>query len=236
VVSGGSLRVYAHVWPSAMKTSCQETSFCDAGRAADADTFLDEVSWLRRVQEGDQEAAQALIRRLYPTIIRSVRSHLPRSSSEEDLVQAVFAKLFKHLNQFSGSVPLEHWVSRITVNTCLSQLSREKRRRELRMSDLSEEEEAVVQDLLRSDEELELHRTRDAQAVLEKLLASLRPEERLVITLLHLEERSIEEISQLLGWSISRVKVKAFRARNKMRRLWSMLVRGCDAVECGWSF
>jgi len=59
-----------------------------------------------------------------------------------------------------------------------------------------------------------------ARELLEELLARLLPDERLVITLLHLEERSTEEISRITGWSISRVKVKAFRTRRKMRRLW----------------
>src|SRR5690349_10578155 len=82
----------------------------------------DDTSWLRRVREGDEEAARALVQRLYPTVIKSVRCHLPQHCTEEDLAQAVFTKVFTKLEQFSGAVPLEHWVSRITVNTCLSQL------------------------------------------------------------------------------------------------------------------
>jgi len=58
---------------------------------------------------------------------------------------------------------------------------------------------------------------------LEKMLARLRPDERLVITLLHLEERTVKEISRLTGWSVTLVKVKAFRSRQKMRKLWRSL-------------
>jgi RNA polymerase sigma-70 factor (ECF subfamily) len=60
----------------------------------------------------------------------------------------------------------------------------------------------------------------------ERLLARLKPEERRVITLLHLEERSVEQVSQLTGWPVSSVKVKAFRARNKMRKLWKGMFKG----------
>src|SRR5258708_39618677 len=67
----------------------------------------DDASWVRRIREGDQDAARALVQRLYPTILRSVRCHLPKLSSEEDLAQAVFAKIFNKLDQFSGLVPLE---------------------------------------------------------------------------------------------------------------------------------
>jgi RNA polymerase sigma-70 factor (ECF subfamily) len=187
-----------------------------------------EASWLARVREGDEEAASALVRRLYPTVMKSVRCHLPKRSSEEDLAQAVFVKVFRKLHQFSGRVPLEHWVSRITVNTCVSQLSREQSKPEFRMSDLTEEDEAVVERLLTTGDELPNHQTSDARELLDKLLARLEPDERLVIRLLHLEEQSTAEISRHTGWSVSRIKVKAFRARRKMRKLWDRMLKTCN--------
>jgi len=178
-----------------------------------------------RVQAGDEAAADALVERLYPTVLRMVRSHLPRRATEEDLSQAVFAKIFKKLHQFSGLVPLEHWVARIAINTCLTQLQHEAIRPELRMSDLSEDQEAVVQQLARSDEDVPGESCADARELLEKLLARLKPDERLIITLRHLEDRSNEEISRLTGWSIPVVKVRAFRARHRMRMLWERLFK-----------
>src|SRR6202163_2666103 len=91
----------------------------------------------------DHEAARELVRRLYPLVAKMVRSHRPRRTSEEDLCQMIFIKLFRKLSQFSGKVPLEHWVSRIAVNTCLNQIEAEKARPELRYADLSQEEEDV---------------------------------------------------------------------------------------------
>src|SRR5881275_40136 len=102
----------------------------------------------------DDEAARQLVRRLYPLVAKMVRSHRPRRTSEEDLCQMIFIKVFQKLSQFSGKVPLEHWVSRIAVNTCLTQIESEKVRPELRHADLSEEEEAVVNNLAVSPEEL----------------------------------------------------------------------------------
>jgi RNA polymerase sigma factor (sigma-70 family) len=197
------------------------------------DPYPDETAWLAKVQQGDEDAARALLGRLYPLVIKSVRCHRSKFNSEEDLAQAVFTKVFTKLHQYSGRVPLEHWVSRIAVNTCISQISREKVRPELRMSDLTESDQTMVERLLRTEDEFPGGQSRDAQALLEKLLACLKPEERLVITLLHLEERSTEEISQQTGWSVSRVKVKAFRARHKMRRVWRKLVKECQKT---WSY
>jgi RNA polymerase sigma-70 factor (ECF subfamily) len=185
--------------------------------------MTDDACWLRHVRDGDQDAARALVQRLYPTVIKSIRCHLPQHCTEDDLAQTVFTKVFAKLEQFSGAVPLEHWVSRITVNTCLTQLSREKFRQELRMSDLSEEEHVVVDRLLSTEAEIPAQHAMDARELLDKLLAMLKPEERFIVNLLHLEERSTEEISQITGWSISRIKVKAFRARKKMRKAWNKL-------------
>src|SRR5256885_3649421 len=102
----------------------------------------------------DDEAARALVRKLYPLVAKIVRSHRPRRTSEEDLCQMIFIKVFQRLSQFSGKVPLEHWVSRVAVNTCLSQIESEKVRPELRHADLSEEEQAVVENLAASSDEL----------------------------------------------------------------------------------
>jgi RNA polymerase sigma-70 factor (ECF subfamily) len=188
------------------------------------DWNLEDLAWIARIQEGDEAAARAMVHRLYPTVIKSVRAHLPRRSSEGDLAQAAFLKIFKHFSQFSGRVPLEHWVSRITVNTCMTELRREFSRPELRMSDLTEGEEQAVHCLISSAEELSLDQSQDARELVKALLARLKPDERLVITMLHLDERSVGEIARLTGWSISRVKVKAFRARLKMRKLWEQLL------------
>src|SRR5256714_14212453 len=102
----------------------------------------------------DDEAARALVRKLYPLVAKIVRSHRPRRTAEEDLCQMIFIKVFQRLSQFSGNVPLEHWVSRIAVNTCLNQIESEKVRPEVRHADLSVEEQAVVENLASASDEL----------------------------------------------------------------------------------
>src|SRR5947208_14195873 len=84
----------------------------------------------------DDDAVRPLVRQLYPLVAKIVRAHRPRRTAEEDRCQMMFIKVFQKLSQFSGKVPLEQWVSRIAVNTCLNQLESEKVRRELRHADL----------------------------------------------------------------------------------------------------
>jgi RNA polymerase sigma-70 factor, ECF subfamily len=129
----------------------------------------------------------------------------------------IFIKVFQKLSQFSGKVPIEHWVSRIAVNTCLSQIEAEKIRPEVRHADLSEEEQAVVENLATSSDELAPDRQLASRQLVEHLLQLLKPVERLVIDLLYLQGRSVEEIHKITGLGTAAIKVRAFRARQKMK-------------------
>jgi RNA polymerase sigma factor (sigma-70 family) len=176
---------------------------------------------LERVRQHDQDAAAALVEGLYPLVIRIVRNHWARQSDEEDLAQEIFLKLFSRLDQYEAraGIPLEHWVSRLAVRTCLDALRAKGRRPEVRIGDLSEEQQAWL-DYLTADESASPDSIAgSARELVGKLLSQLPPKDRLVITLLDLEEKSVKEISELTGWSPSLVKVRAFRARLKLRKL-----------------
>jgi RNA polymerase sigma-70 factor, ECF subfamily len=179
---------------------------------------LDASELVQAALRHDDEAARELVRRLYPLVAKMVRSHRARRTSEEDLCQMIFIKIFQKLGQFSGKVPLEHWVSRIAVNTCLSQIESERIRPELRHADLSEEEQAVVENLATATEELAPDRQFASRELIEHLFEFLKPVERLVIDLLYLQGRSVEEIHQITGLGAAAIKVRAFRARQKMKK------------------
>jgi RNA polymerase sigma-70 factor (ECF subfamily) len=178
---------------------------------------LDAGALVEAALRNDDEAARELARRLYPLVAKLVRAHRPRRTAEEDLCQMIFIKVFQKLSQFSGKVPLEHWVSRIAVNTCLNQIEAEKARPELRYADLSEEEQAVVENLAASSRELAPDERFASRQLVEHLLGLLKPVERLAIDLLYLQGRSVEEIRKITGWSVALIKVRAFRARQKMK-------------------
>ena len=185
---------------------------------------LDVTACVEQVRRQDEEAARALFRHLYPLVARLVRSHLPRRTSPEDLVQIVFMKVFANLDRFSGAVPLEHWVSRIAINTCLNQLAAEKARPELRWADLSEEQTDALEAVTAGPDVLDPSQNLAAREIVEKLLAQLAPADRLLLTLLHLEGRTVEEVRQITGWNVPVIKVRAFRARRKLRKEFEKLM------------
>ena len=188
-----------------------------------AETQFDMAGCVRNVRRGDEEAARLFMERLYPLVVKVVRANLPRRTSEEDLVQTVFMKVFTKIDQYQGKVPLEHWVSRIAVNTSLNALKAERVRPELRWSDLSEDTQRVVECLAAEEDDNWETQGVAARDLLGQLMDRLSPPDRLIVTLLHLEEKSVAEVRALTGWSAALVKVRAFRARNKLRKFLSQL-------------
>jgi RNA polymerase sigma-70 factor (ECF subfamily) len=185
-----------------------------------AEPPFDVAGRLALVRTGDQRAARELVEHLYPLVIRIVRSHLPRRVAEEDLAQEVFLKMFSRLAQYQGAVPFTHWVSRIAVTTCIDHLRAQKRRPEFRWADLSESEADVLDAVLTNEREVPANDALEATELVQKLLGQLKPDDQLVLRLLDLEQKTIAEIAALTGWNQSLIKVRAFRARRKLQKLF----------------
>jgi RNA polymerase sigma-70 factor (ECF subfamily) len=183
---------------------------------------------VERVREGDASAANALVTHLHPLVRRLVRNHLPRRTSEEDLTQEALVKVFQRLETYRHreGVPFEHWVSRLTVRTCLDALRAEKARPEWRWADLGDGETDWMEYLLNRQAEPPRESPSDAKSIVERLLSHLSASDRLVITLLDLEQRSTLEISQTTGWSRPMVKMRAMRARHKLRTIAKRIMKG----------
>jgi RNA polymerase sigma factor (sigma-70 family) len=196
--------------------------------AADLEDEFDLQGCLASVRAKDEGAARRLVEYLYPTVLRIVRAHLPRSVAEEDLMQDVFLKMFSRLHQYGGQVPFPHWVSRIAVTTCIDSLRRQKRRPELRWSDLSEEQAEAMEAVLHDTGGGGVDHAYAARELIELLLAHLAPEDRLVLQLIDVEQKSVAEVRELTGWNSTLIKVRAFRARRKLRKVFENL----EAKEC----
>lgn len=174
-------------------------------------------AWL---SDRDESAARALMETLYPQVARIVRSNLPFRMDEADLVQEVFAKFFLNLHRYDSRLPLENWVSTLAINVCRDHLRARSRRPELRWSDLSEGEQSALNAVLKSEavDDAPEHMAGDARELLRKLLETLSADDRLVLTLQYLEEKPVAEIAALTGWSRTLVKVRAFRAKARIRK------------------
>ena len=140
-------------------------------------------------------------------------------------MQEVFLVLFARLDRYQprDGIPFEHWLARVTLNVCRDALRSERRRPVA--APLPPETAAWVSSLL-ADPAPRVDDALAARAAVDVLLAELPAEDRLLLTLLSLEERSLEEVSALTGRSRTVLKVRAFRARRRLqdaaRRLLSV--------------
>jgi RNA polymerase sigma-70 factor (ECF subfamily) len=160
---------------------------------------------------GDDEAFTELVRRHKRKVFRIVARFARNECELDDICQEVFIKVYQTLKKFRGEAPFEHWVSKITVNTCYDELRRHRHEgRSVPLDDVAFAlSDPATQDVT-GDE---------AWNILRPALTRLRPDDRLVITLLNLEEKTVREVSALTGWSEANVKVRAFRARKELKKI-----------------
>ena len=170
------------------------------------------------VRDGDSASFEPLIRKYQPRVFATARRYARRESEVEDIVQEVFIKAFQKLNGFRGEAPFEHWLMRLAVRTCYDFLRGHQRNRETAFSELTEPEaDWLERFVVQPDEAAEMAEA--ARQLVDKVLSRLPAEARMVITLLEIEGRPVKEIAALTGWSAPLVKVRAFRARAKMRTI-----------------
>ena len=170
---------------------------------------------IAEVLEGSAESFEPLVVKYQSRIFALARRYARREDEVEDIVQTVFLKAYSKLSSYRGDAPFEHWLMRTATYTCYDFLRKHQRNREWNASDLSEEENDWFENI---GEESTAETNREAASTLvHKLLEGLKPEDRHIITLLELEHQTVKEIAELTGLSESNVKVKAHRAREKMR-------------------
>lgn len=178
------------------------------GRAMSA--AIDELTDKRLIQStlaGDDEAFAELVRR-HKRKVFGIAARFARNDHElDDICQEIFVKAYQKLKSFRGEAPFEHWVSRIAVHACYDFLRKTRHDRENVPLDGIE---IGVRDNASA---------REAAEILQWAMTRLSADERLVITLLELEEKSVRETAELTGWSESNVKVRAFRARQALKKI-----------------
>lgn len=174
----------------------------------------------RLAREGDESAFEEIVRRYSPRVFRFASKFFRQRSLVEEAAQEVFLKAFTELGSFTGRGSMEGWLTRITTNTCLNLLRSSKRRPELTAADITEDETSWLDRNL-AGAALELHQASERSLVAADLagrvLQTLTPDDQLVLTMIDGEENSVKDVVELTGWSESKVKVQAFRARRRMR-------------------
>ena len=191
----------------------------------------------RQARENDESAFAEIVRRYSPRVFKVAGRFFRQRSLVEEAAQEVFLKAFTNLASYRGEGSLEGWLTRIATNTCLNLLRAASRRPELVVADLSEDESNWLEGKL-DDVATARYRSTERDLVAadlaDRLLETLSPEDRLALMMIDGEDASIKEVAETTGWSESKVKVRAFRARQKIRGAMAKLL-GKGASDRGSS-
>lgn len=192
---------------------------------------LPDADLARAAVQGDETAFGEIVRRYSPRVFSFSSRFFRRYDLIEEAAQEVFMKAFTQLKNFEGRGSLEGWLTRITVTTCINILRSTKPQNELMVSDLTEDETAWLDNKLANVSSANYQNEEDkliAADLVNRVLETLPPEDVLILQLIDGEGSSIKEASAATGWSESKVKIKAFRARRRMREAVQKLLNAKD--------
>ena len=194
----------------------------------DSDAFV--LAAIRRVLDGDVEAFAAVVNACQGLIAADLARRLPAQDVPE-VAQDVFLRAFRSLPSYRREAPFRIWILRIARHAAMDFWRRKYRRRDQAFSEL---DEAGLRRVETSQQEIlaERRKDQDARAAarewLDAALVRLSPDDRAVITLVELEECSMEDAARRLGCGLSAVKVRAFRARRRLKRILEEIRPGKD--------
>lgn len=166
------------------------------------------------------------MRRYSPRVFSVASRFFRQRSLVEEAAQEVFLKAFTQLGSFEGRGSFEGWLTRIATNTCLNMVRGAKRRPESSVSDLTEDENSWLEQHSAGDgnEQPSVENALVATDLADRLLSVLPPEDQQALLMIDGEDASIKEVAEATGWSESKVKVRAFRARRKLREAMEKLL------------
>ena len=182
----------------------------------------DDTELLARIRGGATDDYAEIVQRHKSHVFGILYRYERDTHKLEDLAQEAFLKAWRALDRYDGRAPFEHWLARITTHVALDHLRREKRRRnEVGLPELGED----VLDWLRNEDAPDPLEANDAAELLHVAMQELPPQDRVVLTMLELEGRSVNEVGKTIGASGVAVRVRAFRARARLKRALEKLAK-----------
>src|SRR3954469_2902114 len=184
-----------------------------------------EGSLVRRAQAGEEAAFREIVERYQSKGFSIIHGIVRQRNDVEDIAQQVFAKVFLSLRSFDFRSSLITWIYKITVNECFDYLRKRKVRKLVYESDMSEDEVRRVENSEPSiDRQVPMDESLASRDYVVKLLTRVSEEERMLLMLKEVEGFSVEELAQRTGMNENTIKVKLFRARQK-------LVKGAQRLD-----
>ncbi|MEZ5361837.1 MAG: sigma-70 family RNA polymerase sigma factor [Bryobacterales bacterium] len=174
-----------------------------------------EIEVIQRAQQGDETAFNEIVRIYSSRVLGAVYGQAGDAGEVEDIAQEVFVRVWKSISQLREVELFEPWLYRLASNTACDFLRRKRRRKDLRLGDMSDEQALAVEakastNTFEGDEE-----RREAVRLTRQLLARLSDADRELLTLKEVQGLSLRELEQIYGVNTNAMKVRLFRARKR---------------------
>jgi RNA polymerase sigma-70 factor, ECF subfamily len=177
----------------------------------------EEALLVRRVQDRDELAFREIVERYQAKVFSIIFGILRNHNDAEDIAQQVFAKIYFSIRSFDFRSSLLTWIYKITVNECYDYLRKRKVRKLVYESDFSEEDTLRMENSeMASDQSAPIDSSLAERDYVWKLLSKVSEEDRTLMLLKEVEGYSVEELAQMTGMNENTIKVKLFRARQKL--------------------
>jgi len=176
-----------------------------------------EGTLVHRAQAGDEAAFQEIVEKYQSKVFSIIHGIVRQKNDVEDIAQQVFSKVYFSIRNFDFRSSLITWIYKITVNECFDYLRKKKVRKLVYESDLSEDEVRRVENTEPAADRTPRADQRLASSdYVGKLLAKVSEEERMLLMLKEVEGYSVEELAGMTNLNENTIKVKLFRARQKL--------------------
>ena len=193
--------------------------------------MLVDFTLIERATKGDDTAFNDIVRAYRRRILGTIGRLIGRPEDVEDVGQVVFLRLYESLEQLRTPEMFEPWLYRLTVNASYDYLRRKRRRPESRMADLSEEQVILADASASMDRGTEDARKAATCELVESLLSAVSEEDRILLTLKEVEGLSIRELEQIYHAKENAIKVRLFRARQRVLKAFERQKAGLPLTD-----
>ncbi len=178
--------------------------------------MLVDFELIQRAREGDDAAFNSLVFAYRKRILGTVSRLIGRPEDVEDVAQEVFIRLYFSLDQLRAPEVFEPWLYRLTVNTSYDYLRKQRRRRESRMADLSEQQVLLADAAAGTQKRDEEQRQAQIRTLVSSLLGTISEDDRILLLLKEVEGLSLRELEAIYGVNENALKVRLYRARQRI--------------------
>ena len=188
--------------------------------------MLVDFELIEKAKRGDDVAFSEVVTAYRKRILGTIARLIGRPEDVEDVAQEVFLRLYFSLDQLRAPEVFEPWLYRLTVNAAYDYLRRQRRRKDARMADFSEQQMIMADAAASTHADLERGRRSEVREFVQSLLEAVSPQDRVLLTLKEVEGLSLKELEKIYRVKENALKVRLFRARQRVLKAFARSTEG----------